>query len=66
MDFLNKKTIFKDKNTTVTKMTDVLTGDFFYIVFSNLLGDFKKNLLKDIQGLEEKEALKIINTRTKT
>ena len=66
MDFLSKKTIFKDKSTTVTKMTDVLTGDFFYIVFSNLLGDFKKNLLKDIQGLEEKEALKIINTRTKT
>jgi hypothetical protein len=66
MDFLSKKIIFKDKNTTVTKMTDVLTGDFFYIVFSNLLGDFKKNLLKDIQGLEEKEALKIINARTKT
>lgn len=65
MDFLNKKVIYKDKNATVTKLTDVLTGDFYYIVFSNLLGDFKSNLVREIQGLEEDDAVRFIKNKIK-
>ena len=61
MDFLSKKTVYKDDNLLVTKLTDLLTHDFFYIVKTNIQGDFKRSLTKEISGKEENDALKSIN-----
>lgn len=60
MDFLSKKCIYQDKNTIVTKLTDVLTHDFFYIIKTSIQGNFKKELSDNIFGLDEKDALNII------
>lgn len=65
MDFLSKKTIFKNKNICVTMLTDVMSGDFFYIVKTGILGDLKKEILKDIQGLEEKDAIETLKNKLK-
>ena len=61
MDFLSKKTVYKDDNLLVTKLTDLLTHDFFYIVKTNIQGDFKRSLTKEISVKEENDALKSIN-----
>jgi len=61
MDFLSKKTVYKDDNLLVTKLTDLLTHDFFYIVKTNIQGDFKRSLTKEIFGKEENDVLNVIN-----
>lgn len=61
MDFLSKKNIFKNENLIVTKLTDLLTNDYFYIVKTSIQGDFKHSLCKEISGKKESDVLNIIN-----
>lgn len=50
LDFLNKTIVYKDKKTIVTLLQDVITSKIMYIVKSEIPGDFKNNLSKELNS----------------